>query len=75
MVFSVSKSSPITLAMPKSMTTGAGDSVDFGNQDVRRLDVAVNDALQVRVLNCAADLDKEGKAADGYSRRAYRSTW
>ena len=43
-VFSVSRW-PVALATPKSMTLGTGLLVVLGHQDVRRLEVAVDDAL------------------------------
>src|ERR1019366_2032598 len=36
-----------------------------GDQDIRRLDVAVDDAFLVRVLNGAADLDEKVQALFG----------
>src|SRR5262249_48385923 len=35
------------------------DAVLIGDQNVRRLDVAMNDPLLMRVLDCLADLDEE----------------
>ena len=57
-VFSVS-CWPVALATPKSMTLGTGDAVVQRDQDVRRLEVAVDDPLLVRVLHRLADLDEQ----------------
>ena len=53
-VFSVS-GWPIALATPKSITLGTGLLVVLGDEDVRRLDVAVDDPLLVGVLDRLAD--------------------
>jgi hypothetical protein len=42
--------------MPKSITLGTGHAVVEGDEDVRGLDVAVDDALLVGVLDGLADL-------------------
>src|SRR5258708_24377949 len=52
-VASVSRPS-VALAMPKSMTLGAA-TVDRGDENVRRLEVAMDDALLVCVLDGVAD--------------------
>ena len=46
---------PVALAMPKSMTLGTGGAVVERDQDVRRLDVAVDDPLLMGVLHGLAD--------------------
>ena len=45
--------------MPKSMTLGTGDAVDDRDQDVRGLEVAVDDPLLVGVLHGPADQDEQ----------------
>ena len=53
-----------------------GDRVPLGEQDVRRLDVAVDDAARVRVREPLADLRgglDGGRVVDGPSRSASRS--
>ena len=45
--------------MPKSITFGTGTPSLQRDEDVRRLDVAVDDALLVRVLDGLADLDEQ----------------
>ncbi len=50
---------PVALATPKSMTLGTGMVVVEGDQDVTGLDVAVDDALLVRVLDRLADGDEQ----------------
>ena len=49
----------VALAMPKSITFGTGTPSCSVDQDVRRLDVAVDDPLLVRVLDRLADLDEQ----------------
>ena len=49
----------VALAMPKSITLGTGTPSCIGDQDVRRLDVAMDDALLVRVLDGLANLDEQ----------------
>ena len=53
----------IALATPKSMTFGTGSAVVHRHQDVRRLEVAMDDALLVRVLDGLADLRRTAPAA------------
>ena len=63
----------VALAMPKSMILGTRHPIVVGNQDVGRLDVPVNDALLVRVLDGLADLDEQTPAVRvvrGCSRRS-----
>ena len=50
---------PVALATPKSITFGTGAVVVEGDQHVGRLDVAVDDALLVGVLNRLADRDEQ----------------
>ena len=50
---------PAALATPKSITLGTGLVVVPGDQDVRRLEVAVDDALLVGVLDGLADGDEQ----------------
>ena len=45
--------------MPKSITLGTGTPSCSVDQDVRRLDVAVDDPLLMRVLDGLADLDEQ----------------
>ena len=56
---SVSCSPLVALARPKSITLGTGLAVVALDQDVRRLEVAVDDPLLVRVLHRRADLAEE----------------
>ena len=53
----------VALAMPKSITFGTGTPSFTRHEDVRRLEVAVDDALLVRVLHGLADLDEQLAAA------------
>src|SRR5262245_44361533 len=58
-VFSVSRCST-ALATPKSITFGTGlSSYIVTSQDVRRLEVAVDDPLLMRMLNRVADRDEQ----------------
>ena len=50
---------PIALAMPKSITFGTGVAVVQRDQDVGRLEVAVDDPLLVGVLHRLADRDEQ----------------
>ena len=59
---------PVALATPKSITFGHRLAVVEGDQDVRRLDVAVDDALLVRVLDRLADRDEQLEALAMESR-------
>ena len=45
----------VALATPKSITLGTGSAVVLGHQDVRRLEVAVDDALLMGMLDGLAD--------------------
>ena len=45
----------MALATPKSMTLGTGGAVDERDQDVRGLEVPVDDPLLVGMLHGAAD--------------------
>src|SRR2546428_713207 len=64
-VWSVSRPC-VALAMPKSITLGTGTpSLMVTRMDVRGLDVAVNDALLVRVLDGLTDLYEELKPVCG----------
>ena len=54
-----SAAAPVALATPKSMTFGTGRPSCSGDQDVRRLEVAVDDPLLMRVLDRLADLDEQ----------------
>ena len=57
---------PIALATPKSITLGTGLPSCTVDQDVGRLQVAVDDALLVGVLDRLADLDEQSEPlADG----------
>ena len=49
----------MALATPKSMTLGTGPPSCIGDEDVRGLEVAVDDALLVRVLDALAELDEQ----------------
>ena len=60
-VFSV-KRWCVALAIPKSITFGTGSAVVQRHQHVRRLQVAVDDPLLVRVLHRAADLREQIQA-------------
>jgi len=60
----------IAFAIPKSMTLGTGTPVVYVHQDVGRLDIAVDDALLGRVLDCVADLDESSSRA--MTRREFR---
>ena len=60
-VFSV-RLPAVALAMPKSMTLACGLAVLGGDEDVRRLEVAVDDPLGVGVLHGVADLREELEA-------------
>ena len=55
----------VALATPKSMIFGAGFVVLGRHQDVRRLEVAMDDPLLVRVLHALADVDEQRRAARG----------
>ena len=55
----------IALATPKSITFRAGLAVLERDQDVRGLDVAVDDPLLVRALDGLADLDEEPQPGGG----------
>ena len=50
---------PIALATPKSITLATGTAVVQRDQDVGRLEVAVDDPLLVGVLDRLADLDEQ----------------
>ena len=54
--------------MPKSMIFGLGLPVDERDQDVRGLEVPVDDRLLVRVLDALADLDEELEPLLGVER-------
>ena len=54
---------PIALAMPKSITFGTGRPSYSVDQDVRRLEVAVDDPLLVGVLDRLADRRRTAPAA------------
>ena len=62
----------VALAMPKSMTLGTGMPSWSGDQDVRRLEVAVDDALLVGVLDGVADLDEKLQPLRGW-KACFRS--
>ncbi len=47
------------------MTFGTGLAVDHRDQDVRRLDVAVDDPLLMGMLDRLTDLDERGQASSG----------
>ena len=49
----------MALATPKSMTLGTGVAVVSVDQDVRRLEVAVDDPLLMGVLHRLADRDEQ----------------
>ena len=49
----------VALATPKSITFGTGVAVVQRDQDVRRLEVAVDDPLLMGVLHRLADLDEQ----------------
>ena len=49
----------VALATPKSMIFGTGLAVLDRHQHVRRLQVAVDDSLLVRVLHALADLHEQ----------------
>ena len=52
----------IALAMPKSMTLHSGVAIGLRDDHVRRLDVAMNDSLLMRVLHRATHLHEETNA-------------
>ena len=64
----------VALAMPKSMTFGTGLPSCTRDEDVRGLQVAVDDALLVRVLDAVADLDEQLQPLVGSRVDAGRST-
>ena len=51
----------MALAMPKSMTLTTGWSSMTRDEDVRGLDVAVNNAFLMSVLDCLADRQKKSQ--------------
>ena len=72
-VLSVSRCPPVALAMPKSITLGTGTPSLHGDQNVRGLDVAVDDAFLVRVLDGLANLDEQIEPLAGGKIRSGRS--
>ena len=72
-VFSVSRWC-VALAMPKSMIFGTGVVAVQRDEDVRRLEVAVDDPLLVGVLHRVADADEELEPLVGRELRPGRST-
>ena len=73
-VFSVSLAF-VALAMPKSMTFASGFAVVQRDQDVRGLEVAVDDALLVGVLDGVANLREELPAGRARIERSCRSQY
>jgi hypothetical protein len=55
----------VAFAIPKSITFGHGHAVVLRDQNVRRLDVAVNDAFLMRVLDGLTDLDEQVEPLGG----------
>ena len=55
---------PVALALPKSTIFGTAPVAQHPDQDVRRLEVAM-DAFLVRMLNCVAKPDEELDALSG----------
>ena len=65
---------PVALATPKSITLGTGLPSYMRDQDVGRLEVAVNDALLMGVLDRLADRHEQLQPLLGASSGVRRST-
>ena len=66
---------PVALATPKSITLGTGLPSWMHDQHVGRLDVAVDDAFLVGVLDRLADRDEQLQPLAEASGAVRRSTW